>query len=52
MSNKPPTKEYWGNKERHKDGVLHRDNDLLFLQEEIRNITNMENDIAITVLPL
>ena len=26
--NDPPTKEYWRNKEWHKDGVLHRDGDL------------------------
>ena len=28
MSSDPPTKEYWGNREWHKDGVLHRDGDL------------------------
>ena len=28
MSDDPPTKEYWGNREWYKNDVLHRDGDL------------------------
>ena len=48
-------KEYWGNTEHYKNGVLHRDGDLpiqLFQHEEIWNIGKTENGTAITVLLL